>query len=110
MVGIDESSARLIFLFRAWFCFSNSEFLCSKCPTLTLNSLSSLKKKLDMTDWEAGLIQTAQHQIAKRQQEYNVVCTKTNKLIKPSRGGLKVEVWTNNTLHSALVGSNPAWV
>ena len=28
----------------------------------------------------------------------------------PSCGGLKVEVWTDNSLHSASVGSNPAWV
>ena len=26
----------------------------------------------------------------------------------PSRGGLVVEAWTNNSLHSASVGSNPA--
>ena len=26
---------------------------------------------------------------------------------KPSRGGLEVEAWTDNSLHSALVGSNP---
>ena len=26
---------------------------------------------------------------------------------KPSRGGLEVEVWTDNSLHSASVGSNP---
>ena len=25
----------------------------------------------------------------------------------PSRGGLEVEAWTDNSLHSALVGSNP---
>ena len=27
-----------------------------------------------------------------------------------SRGGLEVETWTDNSLHSASVGSNPAWV
>ena len=26
---------------------------------------------------------------------------------KPSRGGLEVEAWTDNSLHSASVGSNP---
>ena len=41
----------------------------------------SEKTRLDNTDWEAGLIQTAKHQIAKKQQEYNMVSTITNKLI-----------------------------
>ena len=27
---------------------------------------------------------------------------------KPSRGGLEVEAWTDNSLHSASVGSNPS--
>ena len=26
---------------------------------------------------------------------------------EPSRGGLEVEAWTDNSLHSASVGSNP---
>ena len=29
---------------------------------------------------------------------------------QPSRGGLEVEAWTDNSLHSASVGSNPTWV
>ena len=31
-------------------------------------------------------------------------------LLQPSRGGLEVKAWTDNSLHSASVGSNPAWV
>ena len=27
--------------------------------------------------------------------------------LKPGRGGLEVEVWTDNSLHSSSVGSNP---
>ena len=34
--------------------------------------------------------------------------TKVQKL--PSRSGLEVEAWTDNSLHSASVGLNPAWV
>ena len=33
-----------------------------------------------------------------------------NEKHKPSRGGLEVETWTDNSLHSASVGLNPAWV
>ena len=29
---------------------------------------------------------------------------------EPSRGGLELEAWTDNSLHSTSVGSNPAWV
>ena len=28
--------------------------------------------------------------------------------VKPSCGGLEVEAWTDNSLHSALVGLNPS--
>ena len=37
---------------------------------------------------------------------YNEFCAFI-KAHQPSRGGLEVEAWTDNSLHSALVGSNP---
>ena len=46
---------------------------------------------------------------------FNVLlCTKYNTfklmLKGPSRGGLEVEACADNSLHSALVGANPAWI
>ena len=39
---------------------------------------------------------------------FNVYSLVSNKgQSKPSRGGLEVEAWTDNSLHSASVGSNP---
>ena len=36
-------------------------------------------------------------------------CTTTKIFLKPSRGGLEVERWSDNRTDSASVGSNPAW-
>ena len=65
------------------------------------------KNHLARSPWRSHFGARTQPKTIDQEQWPSQKITYSKLSLRPSRGGLEVEAWTDNCLHSASVGSNP---